>query len=116
MQPIQIYIPFAKWSLWRLLLGVKTATTRTKTYGSPGDWFEVDFSQIGLDVTKTYRLVDIKFVPLLEIVTRWYKEEGCLTPEEFIDIWNEIHPKRGYDPEQNVNLHLFEMTKYELRE
>lgn len=37
-----IEIPMNEWSVTRLESGIKTATTRTERYGSPGDLFTID--------------------------------------------------------------------------
>jgi len=31
--------------------------------------------------------------------------EGCNSPDHFISVWEHIHPKKGYDPDQTVYLH-----------
>ena len=37
-------------------------------------------------------------------------EEGCSSPEEFIEIWNGLHP-RGFHPDDWVYLHEFELVR-----
>jgi hypothetical protein len=46
--------------------------------------------------------------PLWFIRKYLYQTEGCDTPEEFVDIWNVIHPKKRWRPTQYVWYHLFE--------
>lgn len=48
----------------------------------------------------------------LSIVAREYwREEGCSSPDEFISIWQGIHPRKGWDSEQFVFLHEFELVR-----
>jgi len=36
----------------------------------------------------------------------YYLDEGAKSPEEFIEVWNKLHPK-GFDPDQVVYFHKF---------
>lgn len=92
-------IPFNDWSDERLCAGEKTATTRTKRYGDPGDRFEAAGS--------VYELTHVVRVPLAVVAGHFYEEEGCEDRDEFVDMWEEIHYRRGYEPDWVVNLHLF---------
>jgi hypothetical protein len=48
-------------------------------------------------------------IPLwhLSFVTNHWKEEGCESREDFIQLWQKIHPRKGYDPYQQVYVHIF---------
>jgi len=46
-------------------------------------------------------------VKLSEVCEKWFRQEGVDSPEDFKRIWAEIHPRRGYDPEQLVYTHIF---------
>jgi len=77
---MQITIPFNDWSMKRLRGYRKRATSRNKRYGNVGLAFVRD---------------------------HFYHEEGCDSEDEFIAIWNEIHPRKKFDDEHKVWLHLF---------
>lgn len=94
-------IPFNEWSEERLREGRKAATCRTSRYGDPGD----SFSAAGRQWTLTHVLR----VPLHVVKDHFYELEGCESPEEFVDVWEDIHYRRGYDPEWRVWLHLFRL-------
>jgi hypothetical protein len=48
--------------------------------------------------------------PLGDIAERIHRETGFRSPEEFIDFWNDIHPIKGFVPEQPAWLYWFELT------
>ncbi|MFZ3169244.1 MAG: hypothetical protein WA130_16650 [Candidatus Methanoperedens sp.] len=96
--PASKYVPFNDWSQERLLLSSKTATSRTKQYGSAGDTFRIG--------DKTFELTDVSRKNLWDIAQNYYLDEGAKSPEEFIEVWNALHPK-GFDPEQVVYFHKF---------
>lgn len=101
----KIDLPMNKWSRARLTAGEKTATTRTEQYGSPGDWFEVEDI---MGYKRIYELTDVREVPLYVVADKHYDREGCASPKEFERIWSDIYPGRGWDPDWEVYLHLFE--------
>lgn len=74
-------------------------TCRTRRYGEPGDWFYVGGRRFVLD--------HVEELSLHDVARYHYQEEGCTTPSEFIAVWNEIHPKRGYRGDDIVNAHHF---------
>lgn len=100
----KIIIPFNDWSKKRLALGVKTATSRNKKYGEPGDYFEVNLGDQG---TVRYELVFVKKKRLVDIAKHNWKSEGCTDELEFIKVWCDIHPKKGFEPRQEVWYHSF---------
>jgi hypothetical protein len=81
--------------------GRKKATTQTKPYGEPGDWFEA-FGMIFV-LTWVYKTM------LESVAYHFYFEEGFESRQEFIDYWNRLHPrvKYGDRPERTVYLHRF---------
>ena len=95
----RITIPFNNWSKERLLTQYKKATSRTKKYGEAGDIFEVDGYKYVLEL--------VLHVPLWFVAEDLYKTEGAESTEEFIEVWESIHPKRGYRPFDNVWYHHF---------
>lgn len=96
---MQIHLPFLPRFHQPILRGKKTMTCRTKRYGDPGDWFYVQGRRFVID------LVDELY--LRDVAREHYQEEGCATPSEFIAIWNEIHPHRGYRGNDVVIAHHF---------
>jgi len=98
-----IDIPFNSWSKIRLARGQKTATSRNHRYGCPGDVFVVKIR----DLVFRYRLTHVERVSLGFVRDCFYLQEGCNSGEEFVDVWNSIHPNRGFDENQKVWLHVF---------
>lgn len=101
--PKEVQIPFTSWSLERLAKGIKIATSRNKKYGDVGDYFKAD--------NRTYILTAITGKTLKEVAEQYYKAEGAESPDEFIKIWNSIHRKNGFVPEQVVLYHEFKLNK-----
>lgn len=110
---MKVEIKFNSWSMTRFRFGVKTATTRTKEYGKPGDTFDIYFptgiSLTDIPVTITYEITDVKRLPLLDVAENYFTQEGCLYPEEFVQMWKKIHFKKGFIPIWRVYLHLFKI-------
>ena len=82
-----------------MLDGRKTMTCRTKRYGEVGDWFSAfdhDFS-----------LTHVMRMQLGHVISDCFVQEGCSTPQELIEIWDQIHKKIGVVPEQIVWAHCF---------
>lgn len=100
---VDFEIPMNDWSEEKLYNGVKTATTRTTRYGDPGDRFE--------SVGYIYALTHVVKVPLEVVAEHFWAEEGCENKAEFLEVWNDIHYRRGYDPDWEVWLHLFRRVK-----
>lgn len=96
---MEIVIPFNKWSKSRLNDRIKCATSRNKAYGYPGDFFIVDEIK--------YRLTLVVKLPLWFIAHELFETEGCKKPDEFKEVWKEIHPKKGWIDEQDVWYHYF---------
>lgn len=92
-------VPMNDWSVGKLRNGEKSATTRTERYGNPGDRFEA--------ADTVYELTHVVEVPLHVVAGYFYEPEGCKTKGEFIEVWEEIHPRKGYEPDWMVYLHLF---------
>jgi len=98
-----IIIPFRKDMRDKVLAGEKIATTRKTKYGFPGDTFMVGKVMC--------RITEVKKLKLVSVAKDWFKEEGFKTPEEFVEVWVDIHPRIGYSPDRIVFLHLFELVK-----
>lgn len=96
-----IDIPFNDWSSERHEHGDKRATTRTDRYGDSGDRFVDKAAGMVFELTHVVR------VPLGVVAEQFYEVEGAGSTEEFVEIWGDIHYRRGYDPEWPVWLHLY---------
>jgi len=96
---MSIEIPFNEWSRERLKKGLKRATSRSKQYGKVGQVFEVEGKQFKLDL--------VIRVPLFFVAEELYLSEGCECYDEFLSVWTDIHPRRGYQPLDLVWYHHF---------
>lgn len=94
-----INIPFNLWSRQKLEDGVKSATTRRKRYGLPGDQFIVN--------DRAYELTAVKRVTLETVKNECWKVEGCNNADHFKKIWVEIHRRMGFIPHMRVWIHFF---------
>ena len=94
-----IEIPFNDWSIDRLLTGNKTATSRNKKYGRPGDVFHIE------DIV--FEIESIEYLKLMTVAYTHYKEEGCTGSQEFITVWTDLHPEAGFIPSHKVYFHKF---------
>lgn len=93
-----ITIPFKSFFKEPLLSGVKVCTARTKAMGIPGNIFEAFGAQFELKSVSEEKLT---------IIADLWLQEGCRSREHFIEVWNDIHPRAGYQPDQVVFLHRF---------
>jgi hypothetical protein len=99
-----IVIPFMAEFEERMLAGKKTATTRTKKYGGVGDLFSA--------FNHTFQLIKVCKVYLQDVCSTSYQQEGFNNQSEFIECWKQLHPKKGYVPEQEVWYHEFKRVTY----
>jgi len=79
----------------------KRWTSRRKVYGKPGDFFPLRGHTF--EITRIFR------APLHEVAEN-YELEGFRSKDEFIEFWNLTHPGKGYDPDQEVWVHEFELN------
>lgn len=93
-----VRIPFLERFRKPLLSGDKVCTARTKVYGKTGDFFTA--------FGATFCIVVVEKVKL-ETVAELYNWEGFKSMVEFIQCWVHLHPRRGFDRNQKVWLHLF---------
>ena len=97
----RIRVPFhPRFHPW-LFEGVMTCFVHTAQRGVVGDHFNA--------FGETVWIKAVHRAPLGDIAERIYLETGFPGPDEFITFWNEIHPIRGFIPEQLVYLHWFEL-------
>jgi len=94
-----INLPFNDWSKQRIAEGVKTATSRNKRYGSIGDRFIIG--------DKIFEFDTVIMVPLWFVTKYLLATEGAFSKNEFIEIWNNIHPKKNYTDDHLVWYHHF---------
>jgi hypothetical protein len=96
----EVTIPFNDWSRQRIEKGIKTATTRYKKYGEPGDYF--------ISNGVVYRIIQVIRTNIGFVAANYFFEEGALSHEDFVSVWAHIHPGRGFRPDDLVWYHLFE--------
>lgn len=84
--------------------GRKTTTARTRRYGEPGFRLRTSF---GFDIVITA----VQKTPLAVVRDLYWKQEGVDSPEEFEAVWNSLHPRKGFDSEQEVWLHHFHVLE-----
>ena len=98
----KVYIPFLSIFKDAMLCGQKTCTTRTKQYGQPKDTFEAWGA--------TFEIREIARLALKTVRDKFYYPEGFSSPAGFQAVWEQLHPIRGFNPEQAVWTHSFRRT------
>jgi hypothetical protein len=97
-----IDLPFRPEFKERMLEGIKTATSRTRQYGEPGD----SFSAFGANFT----IEKVLHIPLRVVINYWHRSEGFSTPQGFMECWAQIHPRAKFDLDTKVFLHQFKIA------
>ena len=95
----EIKIPFRDDMVKACLHEGKRCTTRYKKYGETGDRFLVG--------SRWFVITNVARVRLKKVMERYYLAEGFSTMGEFVDVWTQIHPKRGFRMEDMVWVHFF---------
>lgn len=95
----KIKLPFNDWGVERLQKDKKTATSRNKKHGKPGDTFNVE--------NMVFEIIKIEQMSLDDVAIYHFKEEGARSPIDFISIWIKIYPNEGFVPYHNVFYHTF---------
>lgn len=103
----EITIPFREDMALAAISGRKICTTRSEKYGDPGDTFEIKL----FSFKTKFVLTRVEKNTLWRVAQFYFYPEGVETTREFIDLWNEIHPRRGFRPEDVRWTHWFEMVK-----
>ena len=98
---MRVNIPFRDQFKEAMLSGRKTCTSRNKKYGDVGDIFVV--------FGKCFVLTKLREEKLTTVAHFLYREEGFNRSSEFMDCWNQIYPRKGYDSEQIVWVHIFKV-------
>ena len=97
----QIQVPFKSVMVSAIIEGRKSATSRTYLLGEVGDYFYIR--------GKCYVISSIVKMLLKEVAEKYYKQEGVSSSEDFISLWNHIHPLKRYNPQQMVFVHFFKL-------
>ena len=98
---MEVKIPFNTWSENKIRTGEKFATARNKKYGKKGDFTRFEEWKL--------RIKFVVKLPLWFIRAWLYETEGADSPDEFVDIWCKIHPRKGWDENQEVWYHCFDV-------
>jgi len=93
-----VKIPFKARFKEPLLDGTKTWTSRTRRLGNVGDTFDAFGHE--------FEILKVEHRMLKNVAFHW-REEGCSSREDFVEVWKQIHPRKGYDPQQIVKVHVF---------
>lgn len=81
--------------------GIMIFSAYTRQYARVGDRFWAFGDQFF--VTGVHRF------PLGAIARRGHRYHGFVTPQQFINYWNDYHPIKGFVPNQLVYLHWFSL-------
>jgi len=97
-------LKFMSDSARKILEGLKTETRRRLTprnlHFKAGDTFVVN--------GHVYRVVSTRIQRLGEMSNEEIAREGYNNREQFADDWRKLHPRKGYDPRQEVLVLRFE--------
>ena len=96
---MEIEIPFMESFKDMMLTDKKVCTSRNKIYGDPGDTFKIFGAK--------FKLICVAELPLDIVAEYFYTQEGCETPDNFRIVWVDLHPRKGWDPDQRVFTHFF---------
>jgi len=96
---MEIRLPFKADFKDSMLSEEKTFTSRTKRYGEIGNTFKA--------FGATFTIIQQFQRKLQDVADNYHKQEGFESPEEFQKVWIELHPRKGWDPEQIVWVHEF---------
>jgi len=99
-----IEIPFTEDMALAIIEGRKRCTTRSKKYGRPGDVFRVEHDSR----FETLIITQIERYPLSLVAEKYYGAEGFSSEDEFKEKWRQLHPRRGYRPNDWRWAHFFE--------
>lgn len=80
--------------------GTKTHTFRPRRYGQPGDRLKTPCGVI--------KLIAVTRTTAAFVRDNHWADEGVDSPEEFVHVWNILHPRKGFDPATKGYLHHFE--------
>lgn len=95
----EVKIPFKPRFKEPMLNGQKTWTSRTRRMGNIGDTFDA--------FGATFEIVEVSTMTLKQIADNYFREEGCRSVQDFVEVWRAIHPRKGSVPSQRVYVHVF---------
>jgi hypothetical protein len=95
----EITLPFLPEFAPSIQARIKMMTCRSKKMGEVGDRFWAFGTHC--ELTHVFRVV------LKYIVVDAYVQEGCVSPDELIAVWERIHPRKGYVPDAIVWAHCW---------
>lgn len=81
----------------------KFCTTRGRKYGEAGDWFKLTMS----GEAQKFELIAVRKHTLGYVATNLFRIEGCDSVDGFILLWEEIHPRKTFDPREEKWTHYF---------
>lgn len=84
--------------------GRKTATSRPRKYGKPGDALRTPWGD-------TLALMSVHRLKLSTIAQTHYMEEGFDSPEAFLSAWKRIHPRKAVKPDGLLYFHTFKLIE-----
>ena len=102
---MEVRIPFSRDLAEAVLDGKKTCVVRTRRYGGMGDTFEV----VGRFNWCRCRITNQAQMTLENIARGFFAREGFDSPDGFSEEWGRLHPVKGFEPDQLVWLHEFEV-------
>lgn len=99
LQYVYVKIPFRVQFREAMLTGNKITTARPRPMGLPGQMFVAFGARFCLDLVEPIRLEVVR--------DDFYQLEGLSSPKEFVEVWNSIHPFKGFNPTDTVYIHRF---------
>jgi len=106
----EIEMPFKEEFIEKIFLCQKTVTRRNEKYGDVGDYFEVRktlFDDVVFLVLRIH-LTGVYKEPLSKVDDEEARKEGCKNLEDFKKVWERIHPRRGWNPDDEVWVHRWD--------
>jgi hypothetical protein len=101
---VKVKIPFLYRFKEPLLAGEKTCTSRTRKMGDPGDTFDAFGGEFQINyVWRTS----------VGVVEKLWKREGTNSEDDFRAVWQQIHQRRGFHPEDLVYVHEISLVDSE---
>lgn len=98
-KPQYIKIPFRARFREVMLSGNKITSARPKPMGLPGQMFVAFGARFCLELVEPIRLEVVR--------DEFYQLEGLDSPEEFVEVWNSIHPSKVFNSDDTVYIHRF---------
>lgn len=94
-----IKLPFRPQFQRPMMDGTKLMTCRSRKMGEPGDVFEAWGHR--------FILTHVMRMRLGYVGSDCFIQEGCKSVQEFVNVWCEIHPVKGFLPDEITWAHCF---------